>query len=183
MTMFLFVNLSRECKSPHGVAYKIPAGCFVVDMLAAVLLDMEQIISNPHIKGWIGRGFESDYMFSNINTHLLFYVWKKDDVHFLELQVENSDVPNVVFTVAWDLFPRTLNISSTPVLFFCSSVVHFCKKEACIKLLFSGDVAENDVAVEHYLTEDVTKQMLSFDKFPEEHVHEVCIQFYFNAMK
>ena len=82
-----------------------------------------------------------------------------------------------------DLFPRTLNISSTPVLFFCSSVVHFCKKEACIKLLFSGDVAENDVAVEHYLTEDVTKQMLSFDKFPEEHVHEVCIQFYFNAMK
>ena len=79
----------------------------------------------------------------------------------------------MVFTVAWDLFPRTLNISSTLVLLFCSSLVHFCKKQECIKLLFAGDVAENDVAVKHYLTEDVTKRMLSFDKFPEEHVYEV----------
>ena len=47
MTMFLFVNLSRECKGayPHGVAYEIPAGCYAVEMLlAAVLLVMEEFL-------------------------------------------------------------------------------------------------------------------------------------------
>ena len=53
MTMFLFVNLSRECIGvyPHSVAYEIPAGYYPVDMLAAVLLVMDQTVSFPHMKG------------------------------------------------------------------------------------------------------------------------------------
>ena len=48
-----FLLLSRECKGayPHSVAYETPAGCYAVDMLVAVLLAMEQIVSNPFMNG------------------------------------------------------------------------------------------------------------------------------------
>ena len=70
-------------------------------------------------------------------------------------------IPNVVFTVAWDLFPHTLNISLTMVLLFCSLLVNFCKKRDCIKMLYGGDVSENDDSVKRV-------------KNPEQHVLKVC---------
>ena len=53
ITLLLFGNLSRDCEGayPQSVAYEIPAGCYAVDMLAAVLLVMEQTVSNPYMKG------------------------------------------------------------------------------------------------------------------------------------
>ena len=55
MTILLYVNLFRDidCEGayPQSVAYEIPAGCYAVDMLAAVLLVMEQTVSNPYMKG------------------------------------------------------------------------------------------------------------------------------------
>ena len=53
MTILLYVNLFRDCEGayPQSVAYEIPAGCYAVDTLAAVLLVMEQTVSNPYMKG------------------------------------------------------------------------------------------------------------------------------------
>ena len=83
-------------------------------------------------------------------------------------------IPNVVFTVAWDLFPRTLNISSTMVLLFCSSLVNFCKKRECIKMLYGGDVSENDDSVKRYISESICNYLLEMEKNPEQHVLKVC---------
>ena len=117
MTMFLFVNLSRECKGayPHGVAYEIPAGCYAVEMLlAAVLLVMEE------------------FLMSQCGIHCGMGSVSKDTEYI---------------------------INSSVIILFQSHA--FLQKASMNKVVVCRGCCY------------VTKQMLSFDKFPEKHIYEV----------